>query len=391
MAGKKNSPRIVIIGAGATGRGQLGRLAYEAGFAITFIEAKRDLVDLLRSTKKYLVALAGEVIRLKEIAGFDILQTAELIRCVQAIASADITATAVLPTNLQAIAPLLAKGLSLRRQLNVRKPLNVFACENMERSSKTLREYVMRHIPRMDWTWVDRHVGFPDAMVACLVPWPADPLILLSEEVQEWSVDGRAVKQPMPPLRGMTLSPNLEAALEKKLYIKNTGHMTIGILGHLRGYGLMHEAARDPEIFGLAEAATKESAAAVVEKHGFDARETEEYRRSFLAQMRSPFLPDEIRRIIRELKRKLGPEERLVGPALLCIAQGRDPKALAEVIARAFTIANPDDPQSVEMRAMLEAQGIERTAESVCGIPNNHRLTQLVSSRFRKSVRAGDR
>jgi hypothetical protein len=30
--------RIVIIGAGATGRGQLGQVAYSAGWSVTYIE-----------------------------------------------------------------------------------------------------------------------------------------------------------------------------------------------------------------------------------------------------------------------------------------------------------------------------------------------------------------
>ena len=44
MAG---SGRIVIIGAGATGRGQLGQVAYSAGWGVTYIERERALVDVL--------------------------------------------------------------------------------------------------------------------------------------------------------------------------------------------------------------------------------------------------------------------------------------------------------------------------------------------------------
>lgn len=378
MAEQKSRPRIVIIGAGATGRGQIGRLAHQAGFALAFIERRKDLVDILRSAGKYTVGLAGQTIREVGVGGFEMIHSDELFKCMPAIAQADIIATAVLPTNLEAVAPLLAKGLGLRRQRNIDWPLNVIACENMERSSSTLRDLVLRHTPKFDWGWVDANVGFPDAMVACLVPWPKDPLYLMAEAVQEWSVDARGVKYPIPELSGLTLSANQEAALERKLFIKNTGHFAIGILGYLKGYPLMHEAARDPEIFALADAATKESAAAVAGKHGFNSHETEEYRRTFMEQMLSPFLPDEIGRVIRELGRKLAREERLVGPALVCLEQGREPRALAQVIARAFQVKNPEDPQTLGLRADLAAFGLEQTVAAVCGIPAGHPLVKLI-------------
>ena len=378
MADETNRPSIVIFGAGATGRGQIGRLASQAGFAITFIERRKDLVETLRSAGRYTVALAGRSIEEVEIKGFEVVHTDELFKCLPAIARADIIATAVLPTNLESVAPLLAKGLGLRRQQNIDRALNVIACENMERSSSTLRDVVLRHTPKFDWGWVDAHVGFPDAMVACLVPWPKDPLYLLAEAVQEWSVDARGVKHPIPALPGMTLSDNQEAALERKLYIKNTGHFAIGILGHLKGYALMHQAAQDPKIYALADAATRESAAAVAGKHGFDPQEIEEYRRSFLEQMRSPYLPDEIGRVIRELGRKLAREERLVGPALVSLELGREPRALAQVIARAFQVKNPEDPQTLGIQADLAALGLGQTMAAVCGIPAGHPLSKLI-------------
>ena len=105
------------------------------------------------------------------------------------------------------------------------KPLNVIACENMERSSSTLKRYLKEGAPDLDWAWLEQHVGFPDAMVARAVPVPKDnPLYLMAEVTQEWSVDLKGLVEPMPRLEGMTLSENQAAALERKLYIKNTGH-----------------------------------------------------------------------------------------------------------------------------------------------------------------------
>jgi len=226
---------------------------------------------------------------------------------------------------------------------------------------------------------VDRSTcGFSGLHVARAVPVPEDPLFLLSEATQEWSVDAKSILRPMPHLEGMTLSEDQTAALERKLYIKNTGHMSIGILGYLKGYKLMDQAARDPEIFQLVDAATRESAQAVMTKHGFPAEEIEKYRTDFLEQMKSPFLPDDIKRVIREPIRKLEREERLIGPAVLCYEQGRPPIALARIIRVAFNIINSDDPQSLDLQARLAAEGLESVIESVCGIPGKHSLNKLI-------------
>ena len=380
---ERPEPRIVIIGAGATGRGQIGEVAHGAGWAIAFIEREKDLVDALRSAGRYTVGLAGEQIDRIEVDDFQVFHTSQVDACSDAIANADIVATAVLPTNLGSTVPTLAAGLARRQELHIEKPLNVIACENMERSSSTLRGYLREAAPELDWEWIDSHVSFPDSMVARAVPVPEeDPLELIAERTQEWTVDAGAVKEPMPRLEGMTLTPSQEAALERKLYIKNTGHMAIGVLGYLKGHTLMDEAARDPEIFALVDAATRESAAAVVAKHGFDPRETEEYRRSFLEAMKSPFLPDQILRVVREPIRKLTREERLVGPAMLACEHGQTPAALAKVIAAALTLDIPGDPQSKELQSRLTSDGVHSVIESICEIPRGHRLARLVADAY---------
>ena len=97
MAG---SGRIVIIGAGATGRGQLGQVAYSAGWAVTYIERDQRLVDVLRQSGRFRVGLAGERVVDLEVSNFQVFHTSEE-GASQAIADADILATAVLLTNLQ--------------------------------------------------------------------------------------------------------------------------------------------------------------------------------------------------------------------------------------------------------------------------------------------------
>jgi mannitol-1-phosphate 5-dehydrogenase len=375
MAG---SGRIVIIGAGATGRGQLGQVAFSAGWAVSYIERGQGLVDALKQSGRFRVGLAGERVVDLEVSNFQVFHTSDEGGS-RAIADADILATAVLPTNLQSTVPTVAKGLKLRQALSVAKPLNVIACENMERSSSTLKGYLKEGAPDLDWAWLEQHVGFPDSMVARAVPVPKDdPLYLIAEATQEWSVDLKGLVEPMPRLEGMTLSENQAAALERKLYIKNTGHFSIGILGFRKGYALMDQAARDREVFELVDQATRESSWAVAIKHGFDRDWLEDYRATFLEAMKSPFLPDDVSRVIREPMRKLTREERLVGPAMLACELGGKHQALAKMIALALTLDNPEDAQCRELRARLAGEGPRKTIAAVCGVPEGHPLSAEV-------------
>ena len=47
------SKKAVVIGAGQSGRGYTARYLYEKGYEITFIDEKKELVELLKKGKSY--------------------------------------------------------------------------------------------------------------------------------------------------------------------------------------------------------------------------------------------------------------------------------------------------------------------------------------------------
>ena len=51
--------KIVVFGAGATGRGHVGLLAWEAGYQIVFVDSKPELIDVLQTAGQYTVRLFG--------------------------------------------------------------------------------------------------------------------------------------------------------------------------------------------------------------------------------------------------------------------------------------------------------------------------------------------
>lgn len=122
---------------------------------------------------------------------------------------------------------------------------------------------------------------------------------------------------------------------EAKLYGHNATHALIGYLGRRRGYRFVSEVKNDPALLGLAqEAFIGESGAALCRKHhGLDRLFTPagygEYADDLFKRMLNPHLRDAIERVVRDPKRKLGWDDRLVGTMRLALSHGIEPKRYA--------------------------------------------------------------
>lgn len=122
---------------------------------------------------------------------------------------------------------------------------------------------------------------------------------------------------------------------EAKLYGHNAAHALIGYLANEKGCRCMSDVTAHPEIFRIArEAFINESGAALIKKHsGLDTLFTpigfETYASDLLERMMNPYLRDQVERVIRDPRRKLGWDDRLVGTMRLCLSQGIKPNRFA--------------------------------------------------------------
>jgi len=122
----------VMYGAGNIGRGFIGALLSQSGYEVAFIDIDQALVDGLNREKGYpvrIVSNEGErdqwIDNVRGINGRDTEAAAE------AIAHADVMATAVGVHVLPRIAPILASGIQKRWALKTQVPLNILICENL--------------------------------------------------------------------------------------------------------------------------------------------------------------------------------------------------------------------------------------------------------------------
>jgi mannitol-1-phosphate/altronate dehydrogenase len=168
--------RLVLFGAGMTGRGQVAQLAYDDGWEISLVDKDQPLIDRLRSAGQYTVQLLSKNTREVTIRGFNVYHTSETEAIHLAIRQADLVVTSVLEPNLPDVAKVLAPALIARVDAGCDQPLNIIAAENMGDSTSRLRSYVWQNLPEAFQQQIDTTVGFPNSMVSRVVPIADNPL-----------------------------------------------------------------------------------------------------------------------------------------------------------------------------------------------------------------------
>ncbi len=370
----KKDTAALIIGAGATGRGHVAQLARESGYGLVFLDRDETLCRTLRAAGGYSVRLVSAHTRTVTIDDFSIFHTSEKEAFYPFFRDASTLFTAVCPGNIKEAADSL-RDLFIRwlKECGPDSYKNVLCCENMNRSSSTFREFLLVGFPSELRDTLERRVGFADTMVARVVVKPSDPLKLLGEEYSEWTADRTAMRgNDLPVIRTLQLVDDQTRYLQRKLYIHNTGHATLGYLGFLRGHTFIHQAAQDREIIAVTEKAIEESGWAIEKEYGFSAQNIKEYREALTEKCKSPELPDEIVRVVREPIRKLGPEERFLGPLGLMMKHGRQPEFLLYGVCGALLSRIPGDSQSERIAALMSQKGASSLEEIVGGhIPSS--------------------
>ena len=385
-----DQPQAVHFGAGNIGRGFIGALLTESGYFVVFADVDKNLIKELTTHNSYEVHFLAEKERTEEIHSFTGVssQKAEVPHAIASPRTRLIT-TAVGPTILEKIAPVIAKGLKERRLANAGS-LNVIACENMVGQTETLKKYVQSHLSDEENAWLSEHIGFANCSVDRIVPAPTshdahNPLDVDVEEFSEWIVDETLLRAPInPPVQGMTLTNSLQAYIERKLFTLNCGHAITAYLGFVHGLERVDQALANEEIMKDVRGALRESGAALVKKHGFDAEEHERYVERVFSRFTNPKLHDNVERVGRQPLRKLSKGDRLLGPTAMARAHGLPIDHLARGIAAAFLFDVNSDPQSAEMIGRINEIGIERAVAEYTGFEEGSEVHEKIITAYKE-------
>lgn len=362
--------RAIHFGAGNIGRGFIGKILADAGWAVTFADVNETLVGQIARDGRYPVDIVGSGSRREEVTNVTAVSSIG-DEIVALMASADLITTAVGPAVLPKIAPTIARGLEARVASGKHAPLNIIACENTIRGTTQLKDAVFGHLPAAIAAVVEIEVGFADSAVDRIVP-PAppvegEPLAVTVEEFSEWIVDRGQLKGWTHDIPGMELTDNLMAFVERKLFTLNTGHAITAYLGFERGMPTIRDAIENASIHAVVKAAMEESGAVLIRRYGFDPAKHAAYIEKILGRFANPFIRDDVARVGREPLRKLGKGDRLIRPLLGTLEYGLPHANLVKGIAAALHYRNDSDPQAVEMQAAIAEVGIAAAVDRFSG------------------------
>jgi len=415
-------PVAVQIGAGKIGRGLMGELFFASGYRTIFVDINRPLVEALRARTSYEVHhVTNSGDRPVRVAGFSALHADDAEAVAEAVAGATLVCTAVGARNLPDVAPSIARGLARRIRrgvaaplaasrnlvrggspdpprtsrprggtarrvrrpaalgLGIAAPLNVIACENLLDSGRVLADRVWAAFAALDGPHLARAdfeacFGFVGAVVSRTVPVPPaeirrrDPLWLACEPVAHLLIDAAACRGPVPPVTDVEPVANFAAYLRQKLVSHNMGHAVAAYLGYPAGHEFIWQAMDDAAIEAVVRGAMRETGRALCSRYGFTPARQRAFEDDLLERFRNRAIGDQVRRVAADPLRKLGPEDRLIGAARLCLEEKVEPANLLVGIRAALEYNNPGDPGAVQLQEMLASRGREAVLRDVCGL-----------------------
>ena len=380
---------IAICGAGKIGRAFIAHIFASNGYSITFIDVDQTLIELLNQYRQYTVATlhadgSREDYLVQNVRGLLATDQAAL----ELLCRVNLVATSVGGGALPKVARILAQAARLRAQQK-KAPFDCILAENM-RNSRAVMEHTLKgeglpaaHMPGL----IPASVGktAPDLKPAA----NEDPLVVFGDSYNTLTVARSGWKNPPPSLPELQLVENIEAYMDRKLFIHNLAHVCFAYLGFQS----------DPTVHTIAAAMKITEVAAQTERimqsvinmlaarwpQEFSIADLHSYCEAALQRMSNPALQDTIFRVGRDIARKLGREERIVGALLLLQQKNIPVEDLIKLYCAALQFRAVDEqggmfPLDREFHTHLQADGIKYALYEVSQLNSGNYEKQLAQS-----------
>lgn len=371
--------KAVMYGGGNIGRGFIGALLSQSGYEVTFIDVAEPVVNYLKEHHEYPVryvsSLGHEDVMVKNVTA---VNGNDAEAASEAIADCDIMATAVGARILKFIVGNLVCGLR-KRWARTDKPLNIIICENLMDANKVLEGMLKEQLTEEERKLFDQRVGLVEASIGRMVPVQTDemkdgnPMRVCVERYGFLPTDKAAFRGGVPEIQNMVPFEPFDFYIKRKLYVHNMGHATCAYLGDVLGLSYIYEAIDVADIHIVVQNAMLESAMALSKRYGVPLEQIALHITDLLGRFTNAALKDTCQRVGGDPGRKLSPEDRMIGSALLCLENGVTPAYIALGAAAAVR------------RYIAEAEGMEQLVETaekvlaeVSGLAKDSALAKLI-------------
>lgn len=390
----------VLIGAGKIGRGYLAELFSAGGYHLTFLEYSEDLTKALRQQGKYLIIKrhADGTHSRAVISGYDAFCTqTEYEQCVDALCRTNYASVHVFPGACESIGHMVADAIKKRVAQQNGEPLDIYICVNFLNATQIFSKYIQEKLETPEQKQYFRdNIGLSETLVQRngANPQPEmlreDPLVCYSSDVDFLPVDADPLKGEPPQGVNFVLKHNVPGWMVHKIWVSNMSHCITALYGQFKGKTYIGESGQDPDIMRCAILAKSEANFAVCHACGFTQEQIEQEepqsREEYFADSANDNNKDTCLRVAQDMKRKLAKGDRLIGPALCCIQNGRMPYFLSRGAALGFYFKNPADPGAVEIQKCVLEEGIGEAVSRFCGLSDDvlaeRLLKQLIVGQY---------
>lgn len=380
----------LIFGAGKIGRGFVAEVLSRADCQLYFVDSDQERVDRLNRAGSYTIYKARRTFyETVTIEGFQALhasaegEIAELM-CRRGA----LVALAIHMADLENVAMVLGVCIARKAMETPGEPLDILLCINHIGAKAALQRSLESLLGGAALDYLRNRVGIVQTVeiVACPELPEAleerDPLGVLTNGYPEMPVEMDAFRGE-PPLSPMVrLSRNIDAETHRKMYTVNAAYATIAYLGAPKHYIYLSDALADEKICQAVAEALGEAAVGLCGEYGYSPEDMRLWNERVKGLIDNPLLLYTLNRLGTDTPRKVGPQDRLVGPALLCLKHGGMPRQLARVIAHAYRYAVDDDVRTRMFLRFVEEEGIESALERYSRLAMRNLLHRMVRAEY---------
>ena len=375
-AGNKS---IVIFGAGKIGRSFIGQLFGRSGYEVVFVDIDPVIIAALNERKSYPIVIKGDkkehilVTNVSAISGLDKVRVAETI------SDASIMAVSVGKNALGKVIPVVAKGLIYRFNKNSEQPLDIIIAENIRSGGEFIRQRLLEYLP-IGYP-MKKLVGLVETSIGKMVPivneeeLEKDPLLLYAEPYNTLILDRKGFKCSLPVVEGLAFKNNIQAWVDRKVFIHNLGHATVAYYGYFKYPGMkyVYEVLKDKDVYSFAYNVMHQAAEVlqVIYPDEYSLQELEGHIDDLLNRFQNKALRDTIFRVGKDIPRKLGPADRFVGIIRLAIQQGMAYNNILEAMVYGLFFRCADEygklfPSDKDFIDNFNRMGLDYILKTVC-------------------------
>ncbi len=371
--------KILVFGAGKIGRAFIGQLFGLAEYEVVFVDAIREITDLLSCYGEYRVEIRDdkqETLLVRNVRGIHISEKQKIFR---EIVDTDLIATSVGINALPFIAPLIAKGLEMKSRLYPDSATDIILAENLRDATEYFAKLLKDcRLPES----ILQNVGLIESSIGKMVPimtkekMAPDPLLVFAEAYNTLILDAKGFKNAIPDIQGIAAKENIKAWVDRKLFIHNLGHAVAAYFGNFLHPELhyMYEVLADEEVAFYTSEAMKESGSILRAVHPdeFTSEDIADHAADLIKRFQNRLLGDTVYRVGTDLLRKLGKTDRLAVPMRFGIRHQLPFRYIFAAYGAAMhfkaTLNNTLNPNDLEVTEMFHQMGIAHVLSRISGL-----------------------